>query len=521
VKVRTEVVEVVLEGVGTALLLFFPYLQPFLLDSSLSLYHHSLPITNLLGGALIDMLGLSLLAIGFLVAIQYLPRSPQRILNTLFTGLMLWRIVGIAIQMQTNLKLFAYWSGLREQLFIAIFLLSGVLAFFFPRIAEPITREIRVVIAAFAFCAFWIVPQLLHLMLTRQPDESAASIHLPPPTHSTSSRRILWILYDELSYDQAFDHPASGMQLPNFDRLRSESISFSDVIPAGFYTDRIIPSLFLGRRMDWIRSTVDGELWYNDESQHHWLAYDPNTTLFGLAQQNGWSTGVDGWFNPYCRTLAPVLNVCSWEPPKSLLLEAYGASEEKSVLANAAILPYAVLAKLTNTRAAAGNADIRAYRNVMERTHALIENGQVRFVFLHLPVPHPPGIYDRQRHMLRPGGTYLDNMVLADDSLGALLQEIDATPSASQTTVIVSSDHSWRIPLWRHAEFWSDEEERASGGRFDDRPVLLIHFPGQKSSNDINAALPELLEHDMIADMLRGRINNSEDLLAFLSQHGR
>ena len=114
----------------------------------------------------------------------------------------------------------------------------------------------------------------------------------------------------------------------------------------------------------------------------------------------------------------------------------------------------------------------------MGRTHALIENDQVRFVFLHLPVPHPPGIYDRQRHMLRPGGTYLDNMVLADDSLGTLLQEIDATPSASQTTVIVSSDHPG-ASLYGDMLFWSDEEERASGGRFDDRPVLLIHFPGQ------------------------------------------
>jgi membrane-anchored protein YejM (alkaline phosphatase superfamily) len=157
----------------------------------------------------------------------------------------------------------------------------------------------------------------------------------------------------------------------------------------------------------------------------------------------------------------------------------------------------------------------------MGRTHALIENNQIRFVFLHLPVPHPPGIYDRQRHLLRSGGTYLDNMALADDSLGELLQEIDATPSASQTTVIVSSDHSWRIPAWRHARFWSAEEERASGGRFDERPVLLIHFPGQKSGNDTHAALPEMLEHDMIADMLRGRIDNPEDLSVFLSQHGR
>jgi membrane-anchored protein YejM (alkaline phosphatase superfamily) len=207
------------------------------------------------------------------------------------------------------------------------------------------------------------------------------------------------------------------------------------------------------------------------------------------------------------------------EPALVLPMEDYGASEEKSVLANAVILPYAYIAQLTNQHAHADNR-IQAYHNEMTHARALIENNNVRFAFLHFLVPHPPGIYDRQSHSLRSGGTYLDNLVLADDALGSLLREIDATPSASQTTVIVSSDHSWRIPIWRNTEFWSTEEERASGGRFDDRPVLLIHFPGQKPGNDVNAPLPELLEHDIIAGMLRGQINNSEDLTAFLSQHG-
>jgi membrane-anchored protein YejM (alkaline phosphatase superfamily) len=157
---------------------------------------------------------------------------------------------------------------------------------------------------------------------------------------------------------------------------------------------------------------------------------------------------------------------------------------------------------------------------VVVRTHALIENDQVNFIFLHIPVPHPPGIYDRQHHMLRPGGTYLDNLVLADNTLGALLKEIDATPSASRTTVIVSSDYSWRIPLWRSSGDWSAEEERASGGHFDDRPVLLIHFPGQNSGNDVDSAQPELLEHDIIAGMLLGKLNNSDDLAAFLTRPG-
>jgi membrane-anchored protein YejM (alkaline phosphatase superfamily) len=123
--------------------------------------------------------------------------------------------------------------------------------------------------------------------------------------------------------------------------------------------------------------------------------------------------------------------------------------------------------------------------------------------------------------MLRPSGNYLDNLVLADDTLGALMKEIDATPLASRTTVIISSDHSWRIPMWKPAEYWSTEEERASGGRFDNRPVLLIHFPGQKDGNEIKAALPEMIEHDIVAEVLRSRMGSPEDLSAFLTRPGR
>jgi len=121
--------------------------------------------------------------------------------------------------------------------------------------------------------------------------------------------------------------------------------------------------------------------------------------------------------------------------------------------------------------------------------------------------------------MLRPGGTYLDNLVLSDDTLGTLLKEIDGSPSASRTTVIVSSDHSWRIPIWRTARDWSAEEEHVSGGRFDNRPVLMIHFPGQNSGDDLNSVQSELLEHDIIAGMLLGKMNNSGDLAAFMKEH--
>jgi hypothetical protein len=75
--------------------------------------------------------------------------------------------------------------------------------------------------------------------------------------------------------------------------------------------------------------------------------------------------------------------------------------------------------------------------------------------------------------------------------------------------------------MWRLAGDWSTEDERVSGGRFDDRPVLLIHFPGQTSGDEVNSSFPELEEHEIIADMLLGRLNSPTDLTASLSKYGR
>lgn len=509
-----------LEAVGTAFLLLRSIFL-FLPSSDLFLYRHGLPVTNLIGGLLIDILGVAIMVYGALTGVQYLPAKIQRVAYALFAGFMLWRMADVASILLNNPDLPSYWwEHVRKQTCILMVLVPGIMVAFFPRIAQPAVRAVRLVLAAFAFSTLWIVPQLLRVALVRQPDASAAVDHASECAPGSCNRRIVWILFDELSYAQTFDHPNTGIALPNFERLRTASVSFSNLRPAGLYTERIIPSLFLGRRIEEIRSSVHGDLRYKSDSQSQWTAYDSHSTLFALARQKGWSSGVNGWFNPYCHILAPELDACTWEPDAGFPLEEYGASEDKSILANAAALPIMILDKMTGRSVTPAKVQMREYRDVMAYTHALIENEHVNFIFLHIPVPHPPGIYDRRQHTLRPGGTYLDNLVLADDTLGALLKEIDATPSASRTTLIVSSDHSWRIPLWKPVSGWSAEEERASGGRFDDRPVLLIHFPGQASGKDVYSAEPEMLEHDIVAGMLQGKVNNADDLAGFLARHG-
>ena len=47
------------------------------------------------------------------------------------------------------------------------------------------------------------------------------------------------------------------------------------------------------------------------------------------------------------------------------------------------------------------------------------------------------------------------------------------------------------------------EEEIASRGRFDPRPVLMIHFPGQQQRN-VTAPFDGIRIHEIIEHMLRG-----------------
>ena len=54
-------------------------------------------------------------------------------------------------------------------------------------------------------------------------------------------------------------------------------------------------------------------------------------------------------------------------------------------------------------------ADLAA---IMPQAEALIRDQSIGFVFIHLPVPHPPGIYDRRAGHQRPTGTYIDNLAL-------------------------------------------------------------------------------------------------------------
>jgi hypothetical protein len=508
------------EGSGIAILMLAVYIWPLLSPYHLAIYHDPFSVSTVAAGLAIDLALASLL---FGLALAGLDRyRPEQsgVLWALVVALSVFKSINFAIFLCNFYRANLPWSfAFRLGFFFVALGAAILLAKFSPALLRRSVRTVRVGLAIFGCCICWMLPQLASTAIrARAPEASAFERAIDPPP--SPQPRIIWILMDELSYDQVFEHRQPDVKLPHFDELKQESVVFSDVRPVGYFTERILPSLFIGREVDDIRSSLRKDLFIHDAEAAQWERFDQQASIFGEAERAGWTTGVAGWYNPYCEILRDVLDSCSWQSADPFLRLHF---EGAPAIVDAAALPFDSLLwrfGISETRPDVLRREhLQNAEDLAQAADALIRKESVGFVFLHLPVPHPPGIYDRKTKTLGAKGTYLDSLVLADETLGRLRDEIARTAAAARTTVVISSDHSWRVDMWRLDPEWTPEEERASSGRFDPRPVLLIHFPREDRGETRTEPFPELGIHGILGAMLKGEIGSQGDLDRWLDGH--
>jgi hypothetical protein len=327
----------------------------------------------------------------------------------------------------------------------------------------------------------------------------------PPRQHPL----LVWIVFDELSYDQVFEHRARDLQLPNFDALRSQSTVFTDVQPAGYHTVKIIPSLLTGNIVDGIRYNFHNRLWVHDEADQNWRPIDGGQTVFGDAEKAGWRTAAVGWYNPYCGIYADAIQNCYWTDRDMFDgLMAQGAPFWTNV--------YTPLAQVVREMKSPARADrdlctydvrhrYQTHIDLQQHAFELLHTDQADFVFLHFAIPHSPNIWSRihDDYTQYCDSSYLDNLAVTDRVLGRLLGTLKASPRWNDTTLIVEGDHSWRVDAWNWLPAWTEEDDAASRGVFDPRPALLIHQAGQTQPESVTSAWPLIQVHGVVEQVLR------------------
>jgi hypothetical protein len=509
-----------LEAAGLAVLYALPIADAFFKPWHVNSFHAPQPVASIPRAILLLTLLIWALAWLVLAPLDRLPPRGRAVAGIALPTLLVWLLgrlgAGIfgAHPAVVARMLTASHIGMAA---VPIALL--VLWRFRPRILQQALDATRLLFTVAAFGMLILLPKLGWQGLRFAPREQTSFTNPSLPAAATPQPRIVWILMDELSYAQVFEHPPSGLTFPHLEQFAQHSTTFSQLRPTGYRTEEVIPGLFLGQPIADVEHIYGRPFRFRSVYRGPWYPYDPSRTIFGDARRLGWTTGIAAWFNPYCRFLGSVLDRCSWQFSDiypDLPVELY---YDRSTLQNLlSLLPPHERIFPAADKPIYHQTHLRDYQGVMAQSESLLRDARIRFVFLHLPVPHPPGIYDRHRHAPAAAGSYIDNLVLADDTLGRLLSLIQSTPDASQTFVIVSSDHSWRVDYWKKQSDWTAEEKRASGEKFDTRPVLMVRLPGAGEGQVVSRPLSAMIVHPILEAMLRGRLRSAGDLASLIGQ---
>jgi sulfatase-like protein len=502
-------VRTLLAGAGCGVLFTLSLTTQLLAPDHLLIYSQLLPVTSVYLAVLIDMMGFALLgALAWWALLRIPLRNP--VWPFLYAGIFMLEAHGAATLANRDAS-HRVWAGI----LIALLLLFIGLRFRNYSRFELLARAGNLSMAIWGFSILWMAPDLAYLAQQTSKHESPGFSREGKVT-AASGARIVWILFDELSYNQAYEHRFPGLALPNFDRLRAQSTTFSNVTPAGYSTRIAIPSMFLGRPISDLRSSATGEPAFYMDDRHGWEAFDPRESIFGTARGLGLKSGIVGYYNPYCRILQDWVDDCYWLGSDGAMIAFQpNLNPRNRTLRNAAFPALRWLHVLMPNLVREPNGDTanhqEEYREAVKRARRLILRSDIQFAFLHIPLPHPPGIYDRVHHRFSDHGSYIDNLALADLALGELLDTLQGTANWGRTTLVVSGDHSWRIPLWEF-EF-TDEERQAARGGFDPRPVLEVRLPGNHAGELVTRKFEARNLAQLLNGMMHGWIHTTDDVV--------
>ncbi len=346
-----------------------------------------------------------------------------------------------------------------------------------------------------------------------------------PKSASTQagSPHVVWIILDELAFDQLYGERPAGLNLPSFDRLSRTATVLTHALPTAEYTRVAVPSLLTGLAVKSASPSADGRrltLRVHNDAQAQ--PFEPRDTVFSDATRRGLSTGVAGWYEPYCRLLPAVLDRCFWTYSDEI---SGGMQTDWSPLRNAAEPPRRLAASLLH-RIGAGagvstsdSLDVERhradYRALLAAGDALFTQDQPNLVLLHMPIPHPWGFYDRHSGTFPDHRTsYIDNLVLADRYVGHVRALLEAQGAWDNTDLVIMGDHSWRTSfVWKRSGYWTAEDEQAShGGVFDDRPAMIVKLHHQATPARIDAPYAAVRTRALLDALLERKMGSPSDL---------
>jgi len=344
------------------------------------------------------------------------------------------------------------------------------------------------------------------------------------PVDASIARRVVWMIFDEMDQRIVFNVRPESVHMPEVDRLRSESFFALNARPPAGETSESIASLISGKL---VRKTQihQGQVMLEvSTGEHVDLSQEP--TVFTRARQAGFNTGLVGWWLPYCAVLGHTLTGCA--EPRYSDIRPVEISENMAAEWKEHLEQYWLVTRFSKQGQyrvpwcgwGERKDQLRAYKYIRAQVLAMVTDPTIQFVFVHWPVPHPLGIYDRYEddYSLDLSANYLDNLELTDRSVGEVRHALQQAGLWDATSLLVSSDHPFRPDAWENQMTWTEEENAISQGRRFPSIPFILKLAGQRRPVEYKPVFNTIVTGDLMLAILKGEVRTGRDVVEWLEQ---
>ncbi len=325
---------------------------------------------------------------------------------------------------------------------------------------------------------------------------------LAPRAPQSSLPRIVWMIFDELDYRLAFVDRPENVPMQAFDRLRAESLFAESAASPATDTSLSVPSLITGVPIENLEAQTPRTALLDG------VPASSRPTIFKTVHAMGGNAAVVGWYLPYCRLFSQDLVSCSSHDLGSQLTETGGTFLESLLLQQQSLFAYGFRSLLGESPRA--KQHLAMLNSIHGKALQAAADPSLDLVFLHLPVPHAPYLYDRfsytfPKRYLSTGG-YLDNLALADSYLADIREAMTSAGLWDKTTVIASSDHPDRTSIF-------------VDGKTDPRVPFLLKMPRQAKGSTYSNTVFTIVTKPLIEAILNREVTTPEEAINWLTAH--
>ncbi len=237
---------------------------------------------------------------------------------------------------------------------------------------------------------------------------------------STRKPRVVWIIFDELDQRLTFEKRPAGVDMGAFDRFRRVAFTASDARAPANMTERSVPSLTVGRKVEADVLLPGEEISLTFEGTPGEVSWREAGTIFHTAFRDGANLAILGHGGPpYCRIFHALTPRC-WDHGQAWTGEARDVIGGVARVAKQIVLYFPFLRRVYDARNWTYHPNRFAetherFRRAVEKTLA---DPNFDFIYVHWFIPHTPYYYDRNtdrfapatRFRFAPKDGYLHNM---------------------------------------------------------------------------------------------------------------